>query len=141
MEEKKKSAVVDLDDLDKKIKEQQQRLVEQEQQKQAEAPPLEQELPWTAKMQTVFKENIMKSLKCHACNWQNHGQKIIMMQRMSIMRESLPVISVICKNCGTQFVPKWCRKVINQAIETENRIMKERQLRRGVEPDGEDEAV
>ncbi len=135
--EEKKTGLVDLDELDKKIAEQTQRLEKQEAQ-QVQQQQLEAEMPWTTKMQQQFKENIMKSVKCGACNWQNTGQKVVMMHRMQIMRESLPVVSIICKNCGSLFVPKWCRTVINQAIEKENRLMKERQLRRGeVEPNGE----
>jgi len=136
MQEGKKTSVVNLDELDKRIAEQTERLEERKAQEDQRSAQLEAELPWTTKMHESFRENILKSAKCSACNWLNTGQKLVMMNRIQVMREALPVVSIVCKQCGAQFVPKWCRQIMNQAIEKENRLLKERQLRRG-QTDGE----
>lgn len=113
--------LADMSKLDAMIAKQKERLDER-----PEAPPERPTgaFPWTHKMSDAFDEEIMKSEKCRACNWMNSGQKIILVNRITVMRESLPVVSVICRQCGSVFVPKWCRKIMLQAIEEENKIMK-----------------
>jgi len=124
-------AIVDLDDLDKKIKEQQDRLVQKP--PEEDKVRVEGQFPWTTKMRDAFEEEILKSEKCRACNWMNAGQKIIIMNRIAVMREELPIITVICRQCGGLFVPKWCRKIMLQAIEEENKILKMRRQQTGGE--------
>jgi hypothetical protein len=50
------------------------------------------------------------------------------------MRERIPLPTLICGQCGTLFVPKWARKVVNKAIAMENKIVKQQS---GGRQDGE----
>jgi hypothetical protein len=124
------TGIVSLDDIDKKIKEQQDRL---DQQPKVDKVKIEGQFPWTTKMRDAFESEILKSEKCRACNWMNAGQKVIIMNRIAVMREELPVITIICRQCGSLFVPKWCRKIMLQAIEEENKILKMRRQQAGGE--------
>ena len=122
-------ALADLSKLDKMIEEQKQRMEDRPENTQTQTGQMPMgEFPWTMKMKEAFEENIMKSEKCRACNWMNMGQKVVLMNRIQVMRENIPIISIICRQCGTQFVPKWCRKIMLQAIEKENQIMKARSV-------------
>jgi hypothetical protein len=125
------TGIVNLEDVDRKIKEQQERLAQK-----PEVPDtieVEGQFPWTTKMRDAFETEILKSEKCRSCNWMNTGQKVIIMNRVTVMREQLPVITVICRQCGSLFVPKWCRKIMLQAIEEENKVLKMRRQQTGGE--------
>lgn len=114
-----------IDELDRKIQEQKQRLGDRIDPPQEQPiPDHMRHLPWTKKMEEAFKENIVKGQKCLACNWMNTGQMLAMMNYIEVMRENLPIPTLICRHCGTLFVPKWARKVINQAFEQQNKILK-----------------
>jgi len=115
-----------LEELDKKMAEQKQRLDQKKEEDTAQAPPPEMmHLPYTEKMHEAFKEHITKSTKCRACGWQNFGQLLMLMNRIEAMREQIPLPTMICGQCGTLFVPKWARKIVNQAIAMENKIVKQ----------------
>jgi hypothetical protein len=119
--------IIDLDDLDKKIAEQRDRLDQQPRQDKRQVVDEGQIPPFTKKMYEAFQEEIGKTDKCHSCNYMNYGNKIIQMSSIQVMNEALPVPTIICGQCGSLFVPKWVRKVLNQAIEAENKIVKARQ--------------
>lgn len=128
MTEDKTTKITTLDDLDSKILEQQARLKEEKAKlpdSAAKREEMREHLPFTAAMEDAFKDNIKKSTKCLACNWQNFGKILMMMNYVEVMKESLPVPTLICGQCGGLFVPKWARKVMKQAIEQENRIIKQ----------------
>lgn len=119
-----------LEDIDAKIIEQQERMKEEEQEKKETEGQLTEEqvkerLPFTYKMEQIFKENIKKAQKCLACNWQNYGQILLMMNYIEIMGEQLPIPTFICQQCGGLFVPKWARRIMKQAVDQENKIIKQ----------------
>jgi hypothetical protein len=123
-----------LEELDKKMAEQKERLKEKKEETKVQQPPPEQfHAPYTTEMHEAFKENVVKSIKCWACGWQNFGQLLVLMNTIEAMRERIPLPTLICGQCGTLFVPKWARKVVNKAIAMENKIVKQS----GGRPDGE----
>jgi hypothetical protein len=130
MTEDKRTKISSLEELDKKMQEQRARMKkkaeEQAQPEQVQAPDPQQiyHAPFTEEMEKVFREHISKSIKCQ-CGWQNFGNVIVLMNTMDIMKEKLPVPTIICTQCGSLFIPKWVRRVINKAIAAENRIMKQ----------------
>ncbi len=128
MTEDKTTKIATLEELDAKILEQKERVKEEA----AKQPSVEEKrkemqehLPFTFKMEEAFKENIKKSNKCLACNWMNYGQVLMMMNYIEVMKESLPIPTFICGQCGVLFVPKWARRIMKQAIEQENKIIKQ----------------
>lgn len=123
-----KSKITTLEELDAKILEQQARTKAEKQKEPSDAEKrahLEQHLPFTFKMEEAFKEHVKKSIKCLACNWQNFGQLLMMMNYITVMKEQLPIPTIICGKCGVLFVPKWARRIMKQAIEQENKIIKQ----------------
>ena len=125
------SGIVDLEQLDKKIAEQKTRMKHQPDKPQE--PDLSH-LPWTEKMKEAFQSEIQKAIKCMSCNWMNHGQMLIMMNYMDVMKEKLPLPTLVCKQCGSMFLPKYVRRIAMQALEQQNKIIKQSQ---GVDPSGE----
>ena len=130
--------ITTLDELDKKMAEQKARMKEKVQKEQQPPPEQLRHTPWTDKMSDVFKENIEKSQKCSTCNWQNFGQSIVLLNTIFVMKEKLPLPTFICSQCGTLFVPKWARTVANQAIDQENKIMKQMTSPHEMAPSGAD---
>jgi hypothetical protein len=126
--------ITSLEELDKKMREQKERMARKKEEapKQPIVPP--ETAPFTQKMEQTFRENIQKSIKCMACNYQNFGSLIVMMNFIDVMKEHLPIPTLICGQCGTLFVPKWARRVINQAIAQENKILK--QVQGGIQESG-----
>ena len=116
--------ITTLEQLDAKMAEQRARLQEKKQEK-VEPPELIEHTPFTDQMTEVFREEVAKSQKCRVCNWQNYGQFIIILNHIQIMRENLPLPTIVCEGCGSLFIPKWARKVANQAIAQENKIIKQ----------------
>lgn len=117
-----------LEDLDSKIQEQKTRLEkEKKQEPSTEEKRMEmaKHLPFTVKMEDAFKDGVKKSNKCLACGWMNYGQVLMMMNYIEVMKESLPIPTFICGQCGVLFVPKWARRIMKQAIEQENKIIKQ----------------
>ena len=118
--------ITTLDELDVKMKEQKERL-QQKQKEEHKTTKMEVFTPWTDKMEIAFRENIEKSQKCWACSWQNFGKLIVMMNHIDVMRENLPLPTVVCGRCGALFIPKWVRAVATQAIDQERKIIKQMQ--------------
>jgi hypothetical protein len=123
MSEEKK--ITSLDELDAKMAEQKERMKEKSEQVQQPPPDQVRHTPWTDKMQDSFRQELVKSQKCMACKNQNFGQYIIILNHIQVMRESLPLPTLVCSRCGTLFIPKWARRIANQAIEQENKIVKQ----------------
>jgi hypothetical protein len=122
-----------LEELDAKMAEQKERLDKKKETVQ-QPPPEQLHVPYTDEMHEAFKENIGKSIKCWSCGWQNFGQLLMLMNSIEAMRERIPLPTLICGQCGTLFVPKWARKVVNKAIAMENKIVKQQS---GGRQDGE----
>lgn len=116
-------AVINMDAIDEKIKEQQERLNERPEVVQPQQVDMSGR-PWTMKMKEAFEAEVNKSVVCKACNYQNFGQPLFILNFMAVMREQLPLPTQVCKQCGSLFIPKWARKVLNQAIAEEKKILK-----------------
>lgn len=116
-------AFASLDEIDKRIQEQKERL-DTKPEEPTQTPTTSN--PWNDKMREAFETEIQKGEKCRACNWMNTGEKVILVNYINVMRERLPIPSIICRQCGSIFVPKWARKIMMQAIELENKILKQR---------------
>ena len=119
--------ITSLEELDKKMAEQRKRMREAHKAAppQGHSPAQPMQGPFGDAMERAFRENINKGIKCGACNWLNHGQKLVIMQTMEVMKEILPIPTIMCGQCGSLFVPKWARRVVRQAIEQENKIIKQ----------------
>jgi hypothetical protein len=120
------SKITSLEELDKKMLEQKERFQKEQTQNQTQAPDPAQPIehaPFTEEMEQGFKDNMQKSQRCK-CGWQNFGKYIVLLNFLDVMRETLPVPTIVCTQCGSLFVPKWARRIVNKAIDQENKIIK-----------------
>jgi hypothetical protein len=119
------SKITTLDELDQKMREQKERFKEKQESEVKPPDPSQgiEHAPFTEEMEATFAENVRKSQKCQ-CGWQNYGKYIVLLNFLEVMKETLPVPTIVCTQCGSLFVPKWARRIVNKAIEQENLIIK-----------------
>jgi len=92
-----------------------------------EEQPLQQQMPWTAKIENALQAQIAKSIHCQACNHKNQPKSvpILYVVRFELMREMIPMPTYVCNNCGTHFTPTAFRKILKAAMQKQEKAMKQ----------------